>query len=412
MKRARKLFDPASNPLSWPPASKAWLLFLFCVFLHGSYVAWAWLALGQPQSAAHGNPGSSPGPAFSVLLGTLALSCVLVMLWSYLRRVQPRAAWHEYAALLYYSLSLCVLSYSTGTLSMATGAMLVASPVLGFMLFRPAPVFWSLGLILVIQLMLALGAAGHGWAYATGMPMGADNALSGFALASPYLLVLPFFVALAAMSWYAFHGTSRPGAASERSDTADPLTGLPHRASILTIVDNEWENCRLNERSLSILIMELDHFEQIDDIHGSGARDRALVEATRRMRKVLRRSDYLGRLSEGRFLLVLPSADLRAGRLLAERCHEAFHAQPVDSGNGHRFPITASMGLWCESEPANTSPGVMLQKANAALYRAREHGRDRLAVYGIETGVGEDSGTEPYTHWLAPTNRTSVTSRI
>jgi diguanylate cyclase (GGDEF)-like protein len=170
--------------------------------------------------------------------------------------------------------------------------------------------------------------------------------------------------------------------------TLDRVTRLPNHNAILTILDNEWQNCRLNQFPLTIALIQIDHWEQINRDYGYKNGDRCLAAARQRLRKALRRADNLGRLDDGSFLLVLPGVEQQQARLIAERCQESLQVKPVQPGR-RRVTLTASLGLCCGAASVQETPEDMLRKAYSALQSARETGGDRAIVYGapIEPGL-------------------------
>ncbi len=167
--------------------------------------------------------------------------------------------------------------------------------------------------------------------------------------------------------------------------TLDRVTKLPGREAILTILENEWQNCRLNQLPLTIAMIRLDHWEQINQQNGYDGGDRVLAAAKNRLRKALRRADNLGRLDDETFLLVLPGVEEPQARLVAERCQESLQGKPVQPGR-KRITLTASVGLCCGAASVQETPEAMMDKAASAVQSARETGGDRAIVYGAPMG--------------------------
>jgi two-component system cell cycle response regulator len=149
----------------------------------------------------------------------------------------------------------------------------------------------------------------------------------------------------------------------------DALTGLLNRRAILTQLAGMVSGARRHGHPLSIGILDLDAFKAINDEHGHHVGDDVLVTAVRAMRAHLRAEDQLGRLGGEEFLMLLPDTESAAARSVAEKLRTEVAVAPAP------VPVTVSVGVatW-----AQETPEELLRRADAALYRAKEGGRDRV----------------------------------
>jgi len=131
-------------------------------------------------------------------------------------------------------------------------------------------------------------------------------------------------------------------------------------------------------------ILDLDHFKRINDEHGHGVGDEVLRQFAERMRSQLRRMDVIGRgevdSTFGRyggeeFLLLLPYAEIDSAVACIERLRAALHAQPFATSAG-ALPVTFTAGV-AQHRP-DESLDAVLKRADDALYRAKDAGRDRV----------------------------------
>jgi two-component system cell cycle response regulator len=154
----------------------------------------------------------------------------------------------------------------------------------------------------------------------------------------------------------------------------DPLTGLANRRFILTQLGSFVSGTRRHGRPLSIAIIDIDHFKAVNDEHGHQAGDRVLVAVTGALRNHMRAEDHLGRLGGEEFLAVLPDSDEDAAAAAAERMREEVAATAIEH-EGARLGVTVSLGVatWEPDEP----PELLMRRADAALYAAKDAGRDR-----------------------------------
>lgn len=159
--------------------------------------------------------------------------------------------------------------------------------------------------------------------------------------------------------------------------TVDPLTELPNRRVVLDELAKELARTARMGQPLSVAIADLDHFKKLNDTRGHLAGDNALREAARRMRLSLRVYDTIGRYGGEEFLLVLPGCDGQAAVALAERIRHSVGAEPmrVDEGVAQ---VTCSIGV--ATAQAAADPEILIDTADAALYRAKQGGRDRVEL--------------------------------
>jgi diguanylate cyclase (GGDEF)-like protein len=158
----------------------------------------------------------------------------------------------------------------------------------------------------------------------------------------------------------------------------DNLTGLWNRGMILEQLRREVRRARHEKRPLAVLLADIDHFKKVNDTYGHSAGDEVLQQTANRMRLAVRDYDFIGRYGGEEFLIVLPGCDREMAVMVAERVRQRVRTDPVHAGTA-RLQVTASIGLaWtatCEEVPA-----ALIAEADAALYRAKGEGRDRVAA--------------------------------
>ena len=149
----------------------------------------------------------------------------------------------------------------------------------------------------------------------------------------------------------------------------DALTGLSNRRAILTQLSGMVSGARRHGHPLSIALIDLDRFKAVNDTHGHKTGDEVLVAAAHAIGVRLRAEDQLGRLGGEEFLLLLPNTGAEAAIRVAERVRAAVADAPAP------VPVTVSIGLatW-DSE----TPEALLQRADEALYAAKQAGRNRV----------------------------------
>ena len=162
-------------------------------------------------------------------------------------------------------------------------------------------------------------------------------------------------------------------ALSQTRALTDGLTGLPNRRSIDDTLKRMAAHAERTSNSLGIVLFDLDHFKQINDLCGHEKGDEVLAAVGVVITSTLRASDFAGRFGGEEFILLLPDTD-RAGAVeVAEKLRLAIAAVEV---TGVSRPITASLGV--AAIPADAAePMLLLRAADRALYLAKANGRNR-----------------------------------
>ncbi|MFK0312418.1 GGDEF domain-containing protein [Pseudomonas sp. NPDC090233] len=157
----------------------------------------------------------------------------------------------------------------------------------------------------------------------------------------------------------------------------DPLTGLPNRAAWTEQVDREMLDWQEHGGHLAMAIIDLDHFKRINDSYGHLAGDKVLKIVADQLRKRLRARDFIARFGGEEFVLLLPQTSPAAAAQVAEVLRAAIEACPFHF-KGERVVITASIGL--STFRSGERGDQVLKRADAALYRAKDQGRNRVEL--------------------------------
>lgn len=161
--------------------------------------------------------------------------------------------------------------------------------------------------------------------------------------------------------------------------TTDSLTGLPNRRAFMASIEDEHARIqRYGTPNASILMLDLDHFKQLNDRHGHAAGDAALRWFGAQLAAALRKIDIAGRLGGEEFAILLPGSDRQAGAAFAERLRSIVASSAIPHA-GTLLQFTVSIGI-TELTASDAHPDDALGRADAALYRAKEEGRDRVAL--------------------------------
>ena len=159
--------------------------------------------------------------------------------------------------------------------------------------------------------------------------------------------------------------------------TYDFLTRLLNRGEVLLHLNREMVRGSRENRPVGIILADIDHFKNINDSFGHLAGDAVLVEVASRLKQDLRIYDGAGRYGGEEFLLILPGCDLATTIRRAEKIRQFVSADPIKMGT-QKQKVTISMGVTVAESDRKMSSEALLREADAALYRAKENGRDRV----------------------------------
>lgn len=160
--------------------------------------------------------------------------------------------------------------------------------------------------------------------------------------------------------------------------THDVLTGLLNRGAILEVFARELDRSRRTRVPMAVLLLDLDHFKRINDTCGHLAGDAVLKEAATRLMHAVRSYDSVGRYGGEEFLVVLPGCDSHQALRIAERLRYSIAQCPVVTGEA-QIKFTVSIGLTLAALSEHSADEV-LAIADAALYQAKNSGRDRTVI--------------------------------
>jgi diguanylate cyclase (GGDEF)-like protein len=170
----------------------------------------------------------------------------------------------------------------------------------------------------------------------------------------------------------------------ERRAYTDYLTGLANRRHFLEQAENELARTLRYGRELSILMLDLDHFKQVNDTYGHKVGDLVLKRLSELCRATLRDVDVVGRIGGEEFAVLLPETGTAQAMDTAERLRSSIAAAHVTPESGLPVHFTVSFGVTTLSEK-DTNIDILLNQADQALYRAKRDGRNRVCLYQADS---------------------------
>lgn len=157
----------------------------------------------------------------------------------------------------------------------------------------------------------------------------------------------------------------------------DELTGIANRRAVMERLQEEYQRARRTKTPLSIMMLDLDHFKQINDTYGHPCGDAVLAESARRVKATVRTYDVFGRYGGEEFLVITPDSNRNGAENLAERIRLAISGTPFPYNDKPDIAVTVSIGVAALTDADDTVEHLLL-RADTALYKAKTGGRNRV----------------------------------
>lgn len=183
----------------------------------------------------------------------------------------------------------------------------------------------------------------------------------------------------------------------ERLSWYDGLSGLFNRSHWEAAVRSEFNRCRRTNQPATLVLIDLDHFKQVNDLYGHATGDQAIRNFAQLLRDNLREFDVPGRYGGEEFGVLLPHTGPKEALELVNRLREKLHATPLLE----HFTVTASFGISGLTADIENH-GNWIRLTDQMLYNAKYNGRDRVIVLGREHGAGAATGPELLRPTMSP----------
>ncbi len=166
----------------------------------------------------------------------------------------------------------------------------------------------------------------------------------------------------------------------ERLSLTDPLTGVANRRHLEWRLSEEVARSSRYQYPLSALMLDIDHFKQVNDTYGHQVGDEVLKQLAQRLQQTLRRTDFIARYGGEEFLILAPQTPSDRALLMAERLRQLVANKPFSITPDLNLTITVSIGVAIFPDHAQNE-SELVKAADAALYRAKETGRNRVCLF-------------------------------
>lgn len=168
----------------------------------------------------------------------------------------------------------------------------------------------------------------------------------------------------------------------------DPVTGLANRRQLEGALSRELERARRHKTPLSVMLMDLDGFKEINDRLGHLAGDHALKHVAKKLRDVTRRYDMVARYGGDEFAAMLPHTGAEGAVGVARKFQEALRMSPLEI-EGETVTMRLSIGVASFPDTSAHAPEALIREADRRLYRAKELGGDRVIWCELDSGVAQ-----------------------
>ena len=226
--------------------------------------------------------------------------------------------------------------------------------------------------------MLLLAACVLTWA-ALGFAVDLASPMSVVVACMPFLIAYP--IAISSVTYVLATKLARQNRRLDELGRTDGLTRLANRREGFAQADKELARLRRSSRPAVLVLLDIDHFKDINDRYGHPAGDEVLCAVAETLRGCCRGVDVVARYGGDEFLLVLPDTDLRGAEAVARRIRRQLESRDFDAGPDLR--CTVSVGA-AQAGRDTASVDVWMLEADAALYRAKAAGRDRFVAGAAE----------------------------
>lgn len=160
----------------------------------------------------------------------------------------------------------------------------------------------------------------------------------------------------------------------------DELTKLYNRRYFNSHLDGLLLQAEDQNKSVSLLMIDIDHFKSINDTYGHDEGDKVLVEVAQRIKRHVRDCDLVARLGGEEFVVVMPDARTGVGLQVAERLRQSIESKAIVLDCGKELTVTVSVGLASTRDQTSATRAILLKASDDALYKAKRSGRNRVVV--------------------------------
>ena len=288
----------------------------------------------------------------------------------------------QYTIAIFYMIEMTFFGYFIGSMSIASGVVLMGAPIFGLFMLERRPVYLALLTGTATMLLLSYATV-RGWITYAPLLQGEHRlelVNADFWYWSLVYFTLPHIMIVLGFCDLLMTSLRRREAEVRYLSERDPLTGLLNRRSLHRVMQEMYQSPKPDSQSLGLMILDLDHFKRINDQHGHLIGDEVLTLTAEVLQNNIRQQDFAGRFGGEEFVVVLENASRQEVQVVAERIRTQLQAIVLQDQTGRAVQVSGSVGAI--SLPLRRA--IQLEQAihavDQALYQAKEQGRNRVVM--------------------------------
>ena len=363
--------------------AKGFLILVSIIPFYIFYIVWAWFVVEFDPA-----PGTiyldRLEPMIQQYMCILAVTLSLLLLGLLIKYFSWPLEKHFLLAANIITVAFLLYSgHLVGALSITTGIVMMSAGILGLILLE-FKVVVSLFVSSIVAIFSSSFAASLGYVEYSpifvGSPTGEEHpsifwVLSTMSFSLPFVVVFFVISAMLIRQWKAYDQEILKMA------SIDPLTQLNNRRFLMDSFKRELAlyDRKAEEHALSCMMFDLDFFKKVNDNYGHQVGDDVLVKTASVLMSCIREYDIAGRYGGEEFLVVLPQTGAKTAEIVAERCRKNIEDLEFPLSDGKTLKVSASFGV-ASAATEEASMNEMIHAADAALYRAKENGRNCVVM--------------------------------
>jgi diguanylate cyclase (GGDEF)-like protein len=380
MELVRRLGTRITDLADWRDPDKCILASVLTLPFVALWIVRLTIARVDPATGAYLEPGAV-GPMLAFVWFQAAGYLVIIATSWALRARWARARWLVHSTIQFWFVCYFLDLYAIGPYTSPFVMLLLVFPVLGFILLGIRPV--ALGLA-TFGVLLVASTIAERLALLPYAPLIVSDPFVDGRPHTTWILSLgaiPMLAATLILAIFAHVIVQWRNREEELRELCkiDYLTGVHNRRSFMELADLEFARARRYEKALAVVIVDVDHFKRVNDDHGHSVGDEVLKLVAKILAAEVRRYDVAARYGGEEFAILLAETNEEQARVMAERCREQIEGTELVM-KGSTVRVTASIGIAAYPRDGVTRIEQLIDLADQALYRAKESGRNRIAV--------------------------------
>jgi diguanylate cyclase (GGDEF)-like protein len=361
------------------PIQRSAFLMLLITIITLQYISWALLMFYWPTATQYIRTdviAQHIPVGIGLLLGCLCL--YLFCRYHSKNPSRPLQITLQTIVAIYYSVDMHFFGYLIGSMSMAAGAVILGSPIFGLFLLEGRAIYTALVFGLLLLLLLGSLYSLNLLTYAPLLISNSTDTASFFWFGSMMFFIMPYWIVVCLLCDIMIKNFRKREAEMRYFAEHDQLTSLNNRHSIDQYAKDIFEK---NQKSCVIILLDLDHFKQINDQFGHPTGDLVLRHTAELLLNTVRLDDIVGRFGGEEFIILMTDTSLNVAMHIAERIRLSIAALSLQHTDGTPIIVQASLGLASSEKNPSLSFEQLIHEADIALYQAKRNGRNQVQAY-------------------------------